>query len=481
MINVVSPLEALLNIWNESEINYCIWKGVNKIENAFKGDEDLDILVSKKDLYNAEKLASQYGFIKVNSPNYKADVAVEDFIFLSEEGKWYHLHVHYLAIFGNGVIRDYHIPLEEYLISKSILHDMYNVKVISPEDDLCFFLLRHLVRKSKLLGYVDFYNELIELIDYYQVENIVFNNSDIFPKEIPEYLKLKNKSKSSIKILRKKILKKMSYNRQINDAQYFWDIVFNTVNHVLSKTLGKYCPGTLGRKRSLNNGGRLIAFIGIDGSGKSSAIERLEKVLGKQLNFSSVSLGSGVSGASWYRKLAFKVFGNKAKFKGHADLRQNDRTKKTKKNYPWYYKLWLIICLIDKKRELQKSSTQKSRGNVVLSDRWLQNQLAGKLDGTRTSNMKIKGMFSQTLVDLESDVFEAANRNKPDVIVRFDVSPENSVLRKPNDLNLEQATSANIILDSICWGGIVVARVDANKNTTEVDRQLLSIISKILN
>lgn len=480
MIKVSSPFEVLLKVWNESNIDYCIWKGVNKIEDAFMGLEDLDILVSRSDLYKAEELASKFGFVKVNSPNYKADTGVEDFLFLSEEGKWFHLHVHYQAVFGNGVIRDYHIPLESYLLSRSIKNIKYDIKVICPEDDLCFFLLRHLVRKSKLIGFVNFDAELKDLLKFYQAENLTFDNSDIFPEEIFRYLKLEDKTKESIKDLRRIVLEKLKFNKQEKDALYFWNIPFNTINHTLSKIAGKYFPQTLDRKKSLNDGGRLIAFVGIDGSGKSSAIERLEKVLGKQLNTSSISLGSGVSGASWYRKLAFNIFGNKAKFKGHIDLRNNDRNTIKKKNYPWYYKLWLIICLIDKKNSLRNGTTQKARGSVVLSDRWLQNQLAGKLDGRRTTNMKRAGVFFKSLVGLEESIFAAANRNKPDLIVRFDVSPENSVLRKPNDLNLEQANSAIKLLDSIKWAGVPLAKVDANKTMEEVDKQLVNAIKKVM-
>ena len=195
MIKVLSPFEVLLN----------------KIEKAFCGLEDLDILVSRQDLYKAEGLASKFGFIKVNSPNYKADTGVEDFLFLSDDGKWFHLHVHYQAVFGNGVIRDYHIPLESYLFSRALRNVEYNVNVICPEDDLCFFLLRHLVRKSKLIGYVNFKDELEYLLNFYRDENLTYENSDVFPEEIIGYLKLEDKSKESIEDLRRVVLKKLKF------------------------------------------------------------------------------------------------------------------------------------------------------------------------------------------------------------------------------------------------------------------------------
>lgn len=61
---------------------------------------------------------------------------------------------------------------------------------------------------------------------------------------------------------------------------------------------------------------QVVAFVG---SGKTSAIE---KFFSKQMNTKSIFLGSGKSGAPWYRKLIFNIMGSKPKLKTHKAVKK---------------------------------------------------------------------------------------------------------------------------------------------------------------
>ena len=60
------------------------------------------------------------------------------------------------------------------------------------------------------------------------------------------------------------------------------------------------------------------------------------------------------------------------------------------------------------------------------------------------------------------------------------MSPENSVLRKPNDLNLVQARDAVHKIKEINWNNVPLMTIDANQEIGDVDRQLNTIVQSIL-
>ena len=54
-----------------SELNYCLLKGVEDLDKSFNGVKDVDILVLKKDYIKLELILTNFGFKKVISSWYK--------------------------------------------------------------------------------------------------------------------------------------------------------------------------------------------------------------------------------------------------------------------------------------------------------------------------------------------------------------------------------------------------------------------------
>jgi thymidylate kinase len=282
---------------------------------------------------------------------------------------------------------------------------------------------------------------------------------------------LKNTKQHDLINIRRDVLKSITPYRDSLNLKYFINYIF-----ILIKLIWKKIMKRKGQK-TLANRGLVVAFVGIDGSGKSSAIERVNKKISEHFDVQTISLGSGVSGASWYRKLAFKVFGTKAKFKSHV---KNRSSKNAVKKYPWYYTLWLMICLYDKKNAVLKGVQAARSGSIVLCDRWLQTEIENFTDSPRINKKSAITYLTKKLYNLEQEVFSLTKVHKPDLIFRFDVSPENSVLRKPNDLTLEQAIHASQKIKDIVWGGVKVISIDANDSIENVDGSLSEAINKVI-
>lgn len=476
-------LSNLLSDWEGRGILYCVWKGVSKLHKVIGCEEDLDILIDKKTLQAARLVLVENGFVEFKNVISRSDVGTLDYLKYLENGEWVHIHLHVDVLFGNSIQRDYRLPLANKILASRVWNSDFDIWVISPIYDLSLFIIRHSLRAASVIPSGRYDSDLREIKDFYHRKHIAIDASQIISlDDFPESIKkcLVNYHEIDVSDIRRisgSLRRFYSLQRESLDIYYFSTCVINLILNTSVKIRKKM--GLPLYKKKLAHSGILVGFVGIDGSGKSSAIERLSKNLSKQITTSSISLGSGVSGASWYRKIIFKVFGTKAKFKGHVNARSG-RLTSLKTNLPWYYALWMIVCLLDKKKELHKGLTLKARGGFVISDRWLQDEIQGFVDSPRIKCDKQNNVINKYLSTLEMEVFLLSKKNSPDYIIRFDVSPENSVLRKPNDLNPAQALDAAQKIREITWNNAPLMTIDADQDIGDVDRQINTIVASIL-
>jgi len=470
----VHKLDLLINDFNENNVNYCVWKGPSKYSLVKTGKEDLDLLIDNKSLEKAFKLLKKRGFFEVVNSIEKDDFGTHDFLYLTENSEWIHIHVHLYILFGNSVVRDYYLPIESEILDSKEFNLEHKIWVINSYDDILLSLSRYIIRRKPLIGYANLSLDLQTLKMYYlnrAIESLGDRKGVYNDYLIDASLNLEEISERSVVDLRSKVAKTISPFRDKKNISYYINYLL-----VLTKLVWKKVMKKNGEKK-LKSKGFFVAFVGIDGSGKSSAIERLKNTLSAHLKVCTISVGSGVSGASWYRSLAFKVFGNKAKFKSHVKIRA---ASETIKKYPWYYSLWLIICYYDKNNEIRKGFQAARNGSVVLCDRWLQTQVHNFIDSPRINKASATNFLTKIVYNLEKKVFLLTKVNKPDLIIHFDVSPENSLIRKPDDLTLELATFASEKIKEIEWDGVDVIRINADECIVDVDKALNEIINKYL-
>jgi thymidylate kinase len=232
-------------------------------------------------------------------------------------------------------------------------------------------------------------------------------------------------------------------------------------------------------RRRLPYGGMLVAVLGIDGSGKTTAVERLEKDFAVQINVTRVFLGNGKSGSSWFRRILFFIFGARARWKAHRKMRRSD-SKTEKRNVPWYYLLWMCLCLFDKRKNLASALSGRANGTLVLSDRWPQSQIKNNHDGPRIYGMgKVKG-FTAFVAGREHSLLKKVEMIPPDIIFRLIVSPDTAMKRKPGEFTYEEAKRNMGFMCQIEWPQSLVVDVDAEQSCEEVHNRIATIIWKHL-
>lgn len=481
---MVELVERLFGAWNEHRIRYCHWKSTDHLDATMQGRTDIDVLVDARQANLAEVLAVRAGYERFETDVLRTYPGVLDYVGLDEEaGRWVHVHLHYQLVLGDRWVKATWLPLEESVLERASFDENYSSYVVDAHDELYMFCarmalkhwwpfsLKYVLREFEHIrgriaassvdsrDYPASLRTLARLVDYARTENAPSRRvlNKLAQKTARSLSVIGRYGRARFKVL--SILRKM----------YRYWVEFRR------RILKNFGVG----RRKLPTGGKIVAFVGIDGSGKTSAVRRTEEFFAQQMNVTRVFLGSGQSGASWYRKLAFAIFGTRAKWKGHQAVRQNTE-EHNKNKIPWYYALWVLLAVRDKKKNLRRAIAARANASLVVSDRWPQRQIHATFDGPRLSGREGLSGLAQYVADQEEEVIELSRIARPDLLLRLRVSGSEAYSRKPGEFDLTEAEKNARLLDDIQWEAKHVVDIDADLPIDEVDKQIRSAIWKVL-
>jgi GTPase SAR1 family protein len=193
-------------------------------------------------------------------------------------------------------------------------------------------------------------------------------------------------------------------------------------------------------KRISASAGRTVVILGSDGAGKSTLVKNLCQSLSRKIDVYSLYMGL---------------------------------PKPSKSNNPLLAKLFRRLGLfplwntIVKRNNISKSYTLKSRGALVLCDRFPQHYNEGIMDGPllnrwRNSSNPIKNYFSK----LEHDLFKEMVDTKIDLVIKLIVDSETSARRGKHSLKMAEHKTR--ILSNLHFpNAIQTIELDASKMLEE--------------
>lgn len=479
---MLKTINSIFESFNENKISYCHWKSSNHLDATMNGITDIDILVDSDMAEDTESLIQQVGFERFHTVSLRSYPAIHDFICLDESGTWVHLHLHYKLILGDRWAKAYHLPFEKEILSRVNYSEKYQSYVIDPFDEMMLLIIRMSLKyyfpfsKKSVCDELNFIkgryikssnNQPDEHFKKYfksieKFGSIVFSeNGDILFRKLNRYAWSLAREMKDYRRFGKSRHIYLSWKRKI----YRYAIEFNR------RILSDFRFG----RRTIKTGGKIIAIVGMDGSGKSTAVKKVVKFYSIQMNTSSVFLGNGKSGASWYRKIFFSFFGTKAKFSQHKNINKSNANTKAKK-IPFYYAIWIYLCLLDKRKNLMKAIKDSANGSLVISDRWPQTDVPGIFDGPRLANTISGNYIADKVIQKEEKFYKFASQFKPDLLIKLRVSPEKSLKRKPDELTLEEATNFSTLIDQIEWPAQNIVNIDADQPQERVFEEVRTAI-----
>lgn len=469
-------IRNLFQSFHDHQIVYCHWKSNEHLEASFKGDTDFDVLFNSAQKADIERIFLENGFVLFEAPYNRKYFGIEDYIAIDyEQNRMIHFHTHYKLQIGTSGLKEYHYAIEEKIYETRKYSTYYGCYLIDPRYELLLLILR-LSLKVKSSWKLDFKNnqEIIhssielewlkdrvsfeEIINLMQELRIPYNREDVFEIYNDGF---KYNSLMSLSLKNDQIINLKKDSRSIMLIKRWSKQLYFQYGRFIRKTDISYIV----KKRVKKDLGFTIAVLGCDGSGKSTQMVELKRILSTKIDAKSFYLGSNKGSRSNTRRV-FEIVRDKKLVSRIRILEQ-------------LLSLLLAVSIgIEKKSRIQKAYNLKKKGLIVLFDRFPQNENYSFNDGPLLLKTRNSGNFIfRKIGEFEKKLYSPAKDKCPDIIFKLVADP--STLAERREMTIEQATmKQNSIIGMKFDDKSPIIKIDANMSIEKVTSEILKTIQK---
>lgn len=450
----------LLNELQQSNIRFCNWKGNSHLVESLEGKTDIELLVYPEDRYLFEAVMNKLAFKKLDSRPWSNYPHIEDWLgFDYETGNLLHLHTHYAVATGDAYGQYLYLPWTEVFFQHLITEKQTGWPIPKPELEAIVLLIRMGAKKlqkpkskylripgpkqDELIGLlqqanIDHFKALCQELKLEVPQNLEARIERIVcEKEIPEIIALSEYFYQHSPVSHDK-----NTSRKGQTGQY--SRLYQKALHRLNRFIGP-----LQLKKTLASGGKVIALIGSDGSGKSTLSKDLIEWLTFKVDTHLFYLGKRPFIRSYNKRLFLKT-----------DLIANDTyfSELLKKLLGDAY---YVMMIRQKFQLLLLARNMCRKGSIILCDRFPQQSILGFNDGPKLQKKKTRHAKQ------EIKWFNRIKDLKADLVIRLKVSAKIASLRKPeHDYEMIRKKCEHI--DKISFSGTLTLDIDANKPYNQV-------------
>ncbi|HYF12449.1 MAG TPA: hypothetical protein VEC09_09115, partial [Actinomycetota bacterium] len=283
-------IEALCRELEANRVRYCHWKSNEGLDRSASGENDLDLLVARADARAFEEILRRLGFRDAQPPRRKQLPGVYHSYALDHaSGRMVHIHAHNHLIVGDDMTKNYRLPIEGPYVASAAIQEPYPFRVPSPEFELGVFLIRMVLKHSSWDGIVSFQGslsaserrELADLRGRVDVEDVW----TLMDRHLPNVSRavwqrclraVEPGASTTFKIsTARRLQRELATNARRTQAIDTTLKMTRRATTVLRRKVLRRGPD----RTRLTAGGALIAIVGGDGAGKSTAVEDLTRWL----------------------------------------------------------------------------------------------------------------------------------------------------------------------------------------------------------
>jgi len=491
---------AVLAALQREQVRYCHWKSVWGIERSLAGEADLDLLVDRRQCRHAQEVFARCGFKRFMATEATGYAAVEDYVGLdAEAGRLVHCHVHYRLILGEPNLKSYRLPWEKLLLDTRRLDAATNVYVSESNLEMVLLFVRFSakVRWRDIIAHMFGHNwvdvllpEYLWIRDRIDVEKCIGLCRDLLgedaaaalrdlldgPITLERVLRFRSRAARRLQLFRRYNLLTRTFVR--------WRREFASVRGAIGQRL---LSARGPQRRSVPTGGLMIAFLGPDGSGKSTIAHDVATLLAGKLDVLLLYFGSGSGPSSWLRWPLNALRWGAAKLSllptgqglpGGSGRGNGAGYKKTRgPMLSFALIVWALVLAREKHRKLRDAWKARDAGVIVLADRYPQSQIAGFNDGPLLGHLAThRNRVLRWLAAVEARPYRWAEEFPPDLIVKLTVSPETSLKRKPDMKLKDILRRIKAVRDLSYPFPVAVAVVDANRPLATVRADVCRVV-----
>lgn len=470
----------LFSAWNKANLSYCHWKSNEHLQPGLDGKTDLDVLLSRDDKREGINILHKLEFLQVKSQFGSRYPNVDDWIgFDKETGNLIHLHLHYELVTGHKGMKEYELPWADLALKTRVLYKEFDVYIMEPNLELVTLYTRiglkadfKTISKCRKGNYklsgdtkqeIDWLKERVDMRKVKHLVDTFYNDRaatvlEIIDKpffEASDLLKLRTITEVSFK-----------NNSRIKHFVRLREKVFFTYKRWGQRVEELFHP-VISKKVPISGYGISIAFLGQDGSGKSTVTSEIRNWLSWKLDARRFYLGSGDEYYNpWQKRLIKRI---------------NNNNKLYKLLRIWLSFSYQLASAKYVRKTIKRAASYSSNGGVALFDRYPQIEYQGINDGPKIRTMllprvpkKLKWL-AVIFVKWEERILATAVRKSPDLVFKLILSPEESRRRRPDD-NIEIIKRKHDIVKTLKFPLSTVIEVDAEQ---KYEKEILSIKNAI--
>lgn len=485
---------------NRSGVRYCNWKSSIRIPEGLLGKTDLDLLVDPSNATAFQEILLQHNLKATRPAPGKAYPGIENYLgFDPGTGRLFHLHVHYQLVLGEQFVKNYHLPIEDAFLDETSLR--HGLKAPRPEVELIVLCLRALLKYRDrdvlkdtlpMLGWLgkkgglprEILAEMRWLLGQTTLEQVseqLTRWQGILPGDaVMGLLLLVTRNEPAGRRL-------WQYRRRVRLALRGFqrrDRLAASLSYFREEWRRKRRIFKTAREKKMTftGGGPRIAFVGVDGSGKSTVTGRIAKWLTWRVSVGVFYMGKT---RTTLPALALRPLIKLARMAHSFSTRrfgeQSMAAQLTREPKVILENLAALLQGKARLRAYQESCQRAGEGVVVLYDRYPLNSVwvdNFPMDGPRIAAQpsRMRGLQNR-LVQAEAVLYRQIQ--PPDHVILLQVSPAVSQSRRPEDNRASLAAKAQAI-QAIGAGGYKLTVIEAEQPLEDVLAQVKPVLWKLL-
>lgn len=482
----------LLVAFRMKDVRYCYWKSSRRVAIALAGESDLDLLVGKESLHAAQHALLDCRFKLFPSVAPRDHPSVQSYLgYDDDSGAVLHVHLHARLVLGGALLKSHRLPWEDALLERAITPYDTRLPILDPASEAVLLVVRAclelrrtdpvvlrnwsaMTRKFALdradlaarVEPVTVRQRAVELMGEALADSVAGAIFDERPLEQQRALR---------RTVRRALARFRTYGAVEGTVRACWRSghwMFGALNRrvlLWPRPWSRLAPG----------GGVVVSLLGVDGSGKTTLMRGLREWLGAEVDVLPLYLGTGGGRPSLMLlplkllvPLGSKLFRSKPKGASHGTVTDAPPGAL----YSALLAVWATVLAVEKRTKLIAGRRAASRGMVVITDRYPQDQIAGFNDGPLLTRL---GRVPRWLRRFEASAYALARALPPDLVIKLVASPELIASREPTmDPATAQRRTAELQL--LSFPGSLTVDIAASQPADEVLRQAKRLIWRLL-